>query len=517
VANANNHTKNWFNQNRNFVFAFLAFAVPLLIRAIPEVLMGQYVVGFDTIGYYIPGTFEWLKTGIDFWAFFSDAPLLYILTIGVASVGGSITLLIKIMSPLLLGLLGISVYSYANKALKWSSKKSLIVAMLSTLYFIALRVSWDMLRSELGLVFLFVGLILLQKSGRSTKDGILLALSTVLLVFSNQLVAVIMFAILVARIARLYLDMNKNKVVLIKTILSVVPAAILFSIIVYFNYFVYSLPSIGLSVKYSGAFSALATASHSDLIVNTLGFLAFCYLPLLPFILFGARRLTSSLELKAWIAWIFIPLILVIASPNAFFIGGILPYRWILLLTYPLSFFAVEGIAAIKWNWYKIAVGFILALLSVTFLIMPNSSTLKYYTYYPTYMPKSMLQNTVQLSDCQDTSKAVLWAKENMPSNAYLLAHEAFYGWAALVIDVNRLILYGYGNPTEVAQEHNSSSNPLYLVWWVNGTGWYGQPTIEGPFQEVYHSGNIAIFKYAVNNSQNSTLAYNCSTFKDGD
>ena len=354
-----------------------------------------------------------------------------------------------------------------------------------------------MLRSELGLIFLFLTLIFLQKNGRTFRNGALLSLAMALVVFAHQLVAVIMFAIVIATILSLFL--KKKKVELRRLIVCSVPAAFLFFTIIYINYFVYSSPIMGYSVNYSGGFGALASLSHADLVLNTLGFLAFCYLPLVPLLVFGARRFKSNIQLKAWIAWIFIPLLLVIISPNAFFIGGVLPYRWILLLTYPLAFYAVEGLGTIKWNWYKVGVGFILAILSVGFLVLPNSAALGYYYSFPTYVPKSMLQNTLQLSDCQDTVNALLWARNNMPSNGHLLVHEAFYGWATLTLDSNRLIPYFFANPAEVANklQESNPSNPLYLIWWVNGSGWYGQPTIPGPFSVVYSSGNIAIYKYS--------------------
>ena len=492
-----NPVKDWIINHQNVIFLFLAFAIPLMVRAIPEILMGQFLVGFDTIGYYVPNTLGWLRNGVSFWALMSTAPLIYILLMSLTSIGASIIISIKIMAPLLLGFLGLAVYFYANKTLSWSSKKSLTVALLSTLYFVALRISWDMLRSELGLIFLFLTLIFLQKNGRSFRNGVLLSLAMALVVFVHQLVAVIMFAIVIAIILSLFL--KKKKVELRRLVVCLVPAAFLFFTIIYINYFVYSSPILGFSVNYSGGFEALATSSHPDLVFNTLGFLAFCYLPLVPLLVFGARRFKSNIQLKAWMVWIFIPILLVIISPNALFIGGVLPYRWILLLTYPLAFYAVEGLGVIKWNWYKIAVVFILAILSVSFLVLPNSAALGYFDSFPTYVPKSMLQNTVQLSDCQDTANALLWARNNMPSNRYLLVHEVFYGCATLSLDNNQIIPYYFGNPEEAAQkqQENNPSNPLYLIWWVNGSGWYGQPTVPESFKELYHSGNIAIYKYS--------------------
>ena len=163
MTKARNLIDAWFRQNGNIVLPFLAFAIPLIVRAIPEILMGQYLVGFDSVGYYVPNTLTWLGNGVSFWSLMSSAPLFYMLLMGITSTGASIVVALKILGPLLLGLLGFATYNYANKALSWSPKKSFIVAILSTLYFVALRISWDMFRSELALVFLFFMLILLQK------------------------------------------------------------------------------------------------------------------------------------------------------------------------------------------------------------------------------------------------------------------------------------------------------------------------------------------------------------------
>ena len=214
--------------------------------------------------------------------------------------------------------------------------------------------------------------------------------------------------------------------------------------------------------------------------------------------MFAGRGLKGNLPLFVWIGLVSIILLIVLLSPSTFFIGGVLPYRWTLLLVYPLSFFAVEGLSRIKWNWYKVAVGFLLAILSVTFMVLPNGNAFAYYSNYPTYIPKSMLQNTVQLSDCQDTVNALLWAKNNMPANGRLLVHEAFYGWAKLSFDNASLIPYFFSTPEDSISNITKSddSNSLYLIWWVNGAGWYGQPTVPTSFEELYHSGNIAIYHY---------------------
>ncbi len=486
--------KLWLKSNESLVFPFLAFATPLAVRAIPELLMGPFVVGFDTLGYYVPNTLVWLTGGVSFWTFTATAPFLYVLLMGFTYIGVPIVMSLKIMSPLLLGFLGLVVYFYANKTLLWSSKKSLLVVLFATLYFVALRVSWDMLRSELGLVFLFATLIFLKKDGRLFRSGILLSLAMTSVVFAHQLVAVIMFAIVIATILRSYLD--KKMVELRRLIVCSAPAACLFFAIIYANVVIQFPVVSGFPSQESGGFLALfGFASYTDLVVDTLGFLVFCYLPLIPLLVLGARRFKSNLQLKAWVFWVFLSLLLVIISPNAFFS---VPYRWTLLLTYPLAFYAADAFAGLKLNSYKVGVGLMLATLSLGFIVLPNNSAFPYYDAFPTYIPKSMLQNTVPLSDCQDTANALQWARNNMPSNAHLLVHDVFYGWASLTLNSNQLIYYGYGNPEAMAQklEENGSAYPLYLIWWVNGSGWYGQSSVSSAFRQVYQSGRIAVFTF---------------------
>ena len=57
-----------------YAFPFFAFTIPLLLRVIPEVLMGPYVVGFDTMGHYVPTTLLWLRGDVSFLSFIGTAP-----------------------------------------------------------------------------------------------------------------------------------------------------------------------------------------------------------------------------------------------------------------------------------------------------------------------------------------------------------------------------------------------------------------------------------------------------------
>jgi hypothetical protein len=477
-------------------FPLLAFLIPLVVRVIPEILMGPYIVGFDTLGYYVPTTLVWLRDGVGFWSFLAMAPFFYALLMGVTAVGVPIVASLKVLSPLLLGFLGLTVYFYANKTLSWSSKKSLLVVLLATLYFVALRVSWDMLRSELALIFLFTTLIFLKKDDSPFRNGVGLSLAMLSVVFAHPLVAMIMFVIVFVTLIRLSFDRHMDDVR--RLVVCSVPAGFLFLVIAYANYVVspqFSMVSGFLGESSKGFLALFGFVSFADLVVDTLGFLVFCYLPLLPLVILGVRRFGSNLQLNAWVLCVFIALASAIA--NVFI--AVLPYRWILLLMYPLAFYAAEGFAALRLNGYKVGVGLMLATLSVGFMVLPNNIAFPYYAVFPLYVPTSMLQNTVSLSDCQDIVDVLQWAKTNMDDDTRLLVHRAFYGWASLALDSDQLITYEYDNPETMAQKlrEDGSHYQLCLVWWVNGSGWYDQSVVSSAFGEaLYESGRIAIFTY---------------------
>jgi hypothetical protein len=508
-----NSVNSWIKANENLFFPFLAFAIPFMIRFIPEIFMGPFVVGFDTIGSYVPTTLAWLNGGVDFWSFIASAPFLYVILMGSTSIGIPIVITLKVMSPLLLGFLGLVVYFYANQTLSWSTKKSLLVVLFATLYFVALRVSWDLLRCEFALIFLFAALIFLKAGKNALKSGVLLSLAMISAVFAHPLVAVIMFVIVLVTLIRFRLDRQVDNVR--RLLVCSVPAGVLLLFMVYANYVVFpqfSMVSGFLGESSKGFTTLFGFDSRADLLIDAFSFPIFCYLPLLPLAVLGVKRSGSNLQLNAWILCILIALSLAIA--NIFV--AVLPYRWTLLLTYPLAFYAAEGFFRLKLNVYKIGVGLILATLSVSFLVLPNEMAFCYYSAYPLYVPKSMLQNTIPLRDCQDTVNVLQWAKTNMDNNTRLLVHEAFYGWACLALDNDQLIPYGYDSPETMAQKltEDGFSSQLYLIWWVNGSGWYAQPTIYSAFsQPLYESGRIAIFRYnASTYLSNSDSACNINT-----
>jgi len=467
-------------------FPSLAFIIPLIVRAIPEILMVPYIVGFDTMS-YISLLLTWQRRGVEFWNLFASAPLFCVILLGFMHIGVPITFMLKLLPPILHGLLGLSIYFYASRALAWSDRKSLFASLVAALYFVALRISWDLLRNELGLIFLFITLTFLAEDGDRLKHNMLLLLLASLVVLVHQLVAVMMLFIILGMAINNFFK-NRNEEVRKLVVVFTIPT-LLFFLFLYANlkYGVLG-PSFAPMDPLLFEFS-----SYQDIVVNTVGFLVYSYLPMLPLAIMGIKYL-KNLQIKLWLLLCLSSVVLPVIFPSSFLWWG---YRWTLMLVYPFSFYVMEALMRLKLNVFRWIFASILTILTLGFILMPSNCAFPYYVLFPNYIPSSMLQNTVPLRDCRDVTNSLVWFKNNIGGDGRLLVHEAFYGWAFTVLNEDQIIPYSYDYPEKIAQKmFQDGYNQLYLIWWINGSGWHGRPTVPYPFDEIYRSGEIAIYAY---------------------
>lgn len=489
-----------------YLFSFLAFFIPFLLRVVPELLMGPYVVGFDTMGHYVPTSILWLNDGVSLGKFIATAPLFYSIVVSLTVSGGPLFLILKILPPLLHGFLGLSIYGYAKLGLGWSYKKSLIPALVGTVYFVALRISWDLLREQLALIFLFTILTLLamnKYADFSWKRYFLLSLVMIAVILANQLVAVIMFGIIAFSV--IY-QLFQTKHDALRLALFSLPAGLLFLIIFFLSPAISEYRLIfGFNIVDDGWLELFGYSSYPAMLVSEAGFFLYCFLPLLPLAVLSAKRF-DNFEMRSWILLIFIALLIPMVSPSNL--------RWIMMLIYPLAFYITDALSRFKCVRWKranvtllhlvvIYLTIILCVLSLGLTLTPPEQPFGYFdsskfNSFVYQIPTSMLQNTVSISDCSGVTKSLAWVKDNLDTNTVILTHRAFYGWALSTLNSSQIILYEYDNPVDAASTLKNSYDNVYLIWWIDEQGWYGLPTVPSDFVELYRSGKIAIYNYVV-------------------
>ena len=196
----------------------------------------------------------------------------------------------------------------------------------------------------------------------------------------------------------------------------------------------------------------------------------YCFLPLLPFIVVGVWRF-KNLQLRSWLILSLVLMLIPVASAS--------PYRWVLLLTYPLAFFVTDSISRLKFvkpktnlkfSIQKFAILYLVlstAILSFGFIFTTSESPFVYFNpnyinKYAYQIPTSMLQNTVSVIDCRDTLNSIQWFKNNVNNSGLLLCHTVFYGWSLLELNESQISYYEFDNPVnataKVAQEEAFSS-----------------------------------------------------------
>ncbi len=210
--------------------------------------------------------------------------------------------------------------------------------------------------------------------------------------------------------------------------------------------------------------------------------------PLLPFVWLGFRR---ERHLWIWTLPLGIGAFSLVVVPFAAIPAW---HRWLFMLTFPVMIFAVSGLARLEW---KVITAFlaVLIVLSVSFLVLPPASALPYYAhrYTLSYVPSSMMQNTVPLQDSSDVVEVLRWLNEMRIEDSVLVAHISFAGWAELYSTIPHI--YGFVDPAQVNGGNFSAYARVFLIYWATGRGWFRPSLLPAGMVEIYLSGQIAIYE----------------------
>jgi hypothetical protein len=480
---------------RSYRFALAAFLIPLFIRSVPEILVGPYPIGWDTIAFYVPNTLDWATGKTGFTEMLGTAPLMYMISVPIYWITRvNPVWIFKIMGPILYGSMIWALFRFLKIGLKWPDRQALGGALLTSLYFVTLRISWDLYRNMLGLTFILLSLPLFENLETRKKQALLSAL-VVLAVASDQLTGVLALVLVSAR--ALTKMAHGVRAEFVRITFTGLPGFVFFFSILYANFLVSGEVPIQQQPKTPGL----------DTLALSVGFLGYAFLIILPLAVMGFRR-TWNAELRSW--WMFC----LVASLTALlpFFGFIVgSYRWTLLLDIPLCIYATAGVAHLaraapptnklaKLSFSRIIpiFGIILITLSTLYVALPAQRAMAYFAVFPSLLPTSMVQDSVSMYDMPNLREMLDWVAMNSRPDASLITHQAIYGWArAYLPSTAHIINYGYSTPLDgVSMARSAGFTSIFMIWWVNGSGWHGQPTVPLGFVELVRNGDIAVYAY---------------------
>lgn len=494
------------------------FLIGLMLRAIPN-LITPYPIGYDTVrdAWIISDLPRYLSDPNILW----QTPLLYLLFGAVQQILPIDAFMVfRLLQPVLYGFLIAAFYYFVQRITTWSWRWVLLASVLFAVQTPTLRLSWDLHRNTLSLALLCFMLGVFHT--RPRRPYVLAALA-LLVVFSHQMTAVILFTIVLGISIRRILqrDYDQVKQLLIPTL----PALLLFlGVGLHFaGVFVFDSvtpvdvsPLVIIVPESSNASFPFLNYLAGDYYVNyqnsyllLLADVASLYLAsfilVLPLLRLGIRQAATP-SLVIWTSF---------CSAAAFF-PLLLPWsalllwdRWMQLLVVPYTLYAVYGLRTLKQPCHRLPVRkglavFCALLVGFGILYVASPSTFPISTptvFFPAskYSPITLLRHTTPLEDTPHIVNGLQWLNTQMGDDACLLARTTFLPWAQFRLNADAHVINYRNERVEMGLSYAQSLNytEIYWLWWTNGVGlhWYGQ-SVPAAFTPVYQSGAIVVYRF---------------------
>jgi hypothetical protein len=495
----------------------VVFVAGFLVRLVPELLAGSAPIGFDTVDYA-----AFMKSGV-VWAnwssFFTSAWLLQAFSMPLYSVSMvDPFLLLKVVAPALYGLSVAGVYWFGRKLLGWDVKLCLVAAGLFAFQLAALRISWDLLRNTLGMGLLLFALPFVGKIG-SKRDFAAFALLSLLTVFAHQYAGVALMAIVLGVVVWRFVQKKFGRAEGV-TVLAFLPALAVFSAGMFLRFFPVEHvvqanalntgePYIGRSMFFA---NYLATAdgvfhysNYADLLVDVSLLFAFLYLSYLFLVWKGFFR---NGVLNIWTGLLLVGSFGCLVWP---FFALDAWSRWMFMLVYPFTFYAVNGLSKVlggangggsRFGGFSrkaisVALGVTFLLGSVYLATPLLMSTVQVGVFVLPFVSAHFSSApTVPYRDVEGVTQAVTWLNENMADNSCELVNYVFAPWNRLYLDKSHVTIQFWndaGSAMDIAVDQGYDS--VYFVWWNTDIGWY-DVSVPAQFVALRDFGRISVYEF---------------------
>ena len=388
-------------------YVLLSFLLPALYRLGIEIYSWPFTIGFDTMAYYLPYLLGYDR--YDVLQLYSQAPLYYILISYLNTIAKNSMITLKVMAIMLHGFLGLTLYLWA-KSILLSKNRAFIYSMLTSFYFVTLRLLWDLHRNVLGLVLMLATLWLINygeyHGGKCLRY--IIGFTAFLTALAHQIEPIILSILLIPKVFKRSRDAITALFTTLITWLSIV---VLYS----------------FDTNSTGYFERLFI-EKDPLIpqgVEVLELALYIFLPLMPFSIVGMiRSWRRSKELIIWILFCIMTAPLINAG-----------FRLLLLITIPLMIYAVTlGRRAVT------TLTIITLTLAIGYTTLPPEKPFPYFsqpimwnTKFKYAIPTSMQQNTVSLEISHKVMEALNYTINKVSNEWVIITDRTFIGYLLLL------------------------------------------------------------------------------------
>lgn len=490
----------------------------------PELLAFSTPIGFDTIDYA-----TWMKSGVilaNWSSFFTSTWLLSAFIVPLQSLfQGDPFVILKVVAPLLFGLNVAGVYWFSRKTLGWSLVMGLVAGLFFSLQLASLRISWDLLRNTLGLGILLFSLSYI-KDLDSKRGFAVFTILSLLAVFAHEYSAVILIVTVVGLL--IWQLIKKQQSFPSKRLaLGALPALIVFFVGIFLRFFPvsYAIQTNVIAagdgvIGKAGLFfmtNYLQVQTPTDyysgygaLVLSVTLLFAVLYLP---YIWLVKKGFFKNSILTIWV---------VLALVGSF--GCLLVpifalqywHRWMFMLVYPFTFYAVAGLAKLynmssqtagktRFSFFaskKIAGAMVILTLSLGIIYLFTPITMTYanasianktgnHLYFST-------EPAVPYQDEASVVQAIEWLNSNMNASSCVILHHHYLGYGNLYLNKSySIVSYTVDFSLAVDKALERGFSQIYYVYWNQPVGWDNLPVSQS-FLDVQDFSRISVYVYEV-------------------
>jgi hypothetical protein len=232
---------------------------------------------------------------------------------------------------------------------------------------------------------------------------------------------------------------------------------------------------------------------YLDLVLRVFSFFGVLFLVVLPFVVVGFFR---DVVLDVWAVFLLVGSFGVVVFP---FFAPFIWSRWMLLLVYPFTFYAVNGVSKIVRKSRGVAgsgmssrvLGRLRRVAVMIAVIVPIMCGLVVAGFV---LPREV--SVVPVGDFDDVVRVLEWVDGRMDDGSVLLVHFAFSWWSRLCVGEGCwrvCFLDDVVGALGLARE--SGFNHVFLVWWNEEPDWFSLDVPVG-FVSVFESGRLSVFEY---------------------
>lgn len=485
-------------------FGILTVLFSFSIRLYPELISWPYPLGFDIVSYYIPNILE--KNFLSPNYMFKEANFYYLLIQILFYLFGNLPLIFKFTSSILHATLGLIIYIYLYKVTKLNYLTSFMCSLLFSTSVLSFRLTWDLHRNTLGLIFALTSMI--YANNWKSKNWILpVSIFIFLTVWTHELVATYLLITMIIN----FLNHNfKNK----SSRQYSLPFAI--TIIICIILYLHQRVDNG---NFDIPISFLCNSYYEHIInfIYSLYFFVFSLWLFIPISIYSIKKLDESLRI--WILLSILPLFIYLLSIKTTYI-----YRYLIMLSFPLF---ISAFITLK-NRYKLCLLILCLNLAIILpylslypdlnLYSSNSLVrsiadlgLDYYIPLRHYMPLGYLQNSIPISNMKDIIDIFNHVNNYYNYNNVIVMPSQLYGLSLLYLKnhSNYIIVnigeVGYfsmnrgGTFKEILGELYNKYDNIMIIWWSSAyqhnIKWYDVNIADIDFiTEKYSNGVFSIY-----------------------